>query len=97
MTEEGQIALKHEEESPVFPNKMLVDKSYNETMLFAVRNLPPRSHFTIGSHNETTIELALGAVTEMQKKLEDTKCQVSFAQLKGLGDKLTYNLSLIHI
>jgi proline dehydrogenase len=93
MTEEGQIALTHEEESPVFPNKLLVDKSYNETMLYAVKNLPPKSHFTIGSHNETTIELALAAVTEGKKKLEDNKCQVSFAQLKGLGDKLTYSLA----
>lgn len=93
ITEEDKVALNHEEESPVFPNKMLVDKSYNDTMLFVLDNIPPKSYFTIGSHNDITIELALNSVKEKQKKLETDKCQVSFAQLKGLGDRLTYKLA----
>jgi len=93
MTEESKIALDQEVESPVFPNKLLVDKSYNETMEFVIKNVPSRSHFTVASHNDGTIEIALDAVNKRQKELEDQKSQISFAQLKGFGDRITYGLA----
>lgn len=92
-TEENQIALEQEVESPVFPNKLLVDKSYNETMKFVIQNVPPHSHFTVASHNEVTLEIALKTVEERKKELEQQKSQISFAQLRGLGDNLTYYLA----
>jgi proline dehydrogenase len=93
ISEEGKLALEKELDSPVFPNKVLVDKSYNDCMLYVLNNLPPRSYFTIASHNDETVELGLAAVKELQKKLEEDKCQVSFAQLKGIGDNITYLLA----
>ena len=93
ITEESKIALDQELESPVFPNKLLVDKSYNETMEFVINHVPPRSHFTVASHNDITVEIALDAVNKRQKELEDQKSQISFAQLKGLGDRITFKLA----
>ena len=93
ITEESKIALDQEVESPVFPNKLLVDKSYNETMEFVINHVPPRSHFTVASHNDITVEIALDAVNKRQKELEDQKSQISFAQLKGLGDRITFKLA----
>ncbi len=93
VTEENKIALDKEVESPVFPYKALVDKSYNETMAFVIANVPPRSHFTVASHNDETIDIALDSISKRQKELEDQKSQISFAQLKGLGDRLTFKLA----
>lgn len=92
-TEENKIALDQEVESPVFPNKSLVDKNYDETLTFVIAHLPARSHFTVASHNDTSIDTGLEAVLKRKKELEDEKSQVSFAQLKGLGDRLTYKLA----
>ncbi len=92
-TEENKIALEQQVESPVFPNKMLVDKSYNDIVQFVIKNVPPHSHFTVASHNETTLELALAAVEDRKKELEVQKSQISFAQLRGLSDNLTYHLA----
>ena len=93
ITEESNVALEKEEESPVFPNKALVDKSYDGTALFVINNLPPRSHFTVASHNEATLDQAIEAVNKRKKELETQKTQISFAQLKGFGDNLTYMLA----
>jgi len=93
ITEESKIALDQEVESPVFPNKLLVDKGYDETMEFVINNVPPRSHFTVASHNDATIDMALEEVNKRQKELEENKSQISFAQLKGLGDRITYRLA----
>jgi len=92
-TEENKIALDAEVESPVFPNKPLVDKSYNETMAFTIAHVPANSHFTIASHNDTTVDIALDGIVKRQKDLENEKIQISFAQLKGLGDKITFKLA----
>jgi len=93
LTEESKMALGNEEESPIYPNKALVDKYYDDVAEFVIRHLPARSHFTVASHNETTVELTTDAVKKRQKVLEDQKSQVSFAQLKGFGDRLTYKLA----
>lgn len=93
VTEENNIALEHEVESPVLPNKALVDKSYNAIVDFVIANMPQKSHFAVASHNEQSIEVALGAIEKRQKELADSHCQVSFGQLKGLGDKITYRLA----
>ena len=93
LTEESKTALDHEEESPIYPNKALVDKYYDDVVEFVISNLPPRSHFTVASHNETTIDLASDLVKKRQKELEDQKSQISFAQLKGFGDRITYRLA----
>ena len=93
VTEENKIALEHEVDSPVLPNKPLVDKIYDETMEYVIQHIPARSHFTVASHNDTTIEIALDNVMKRQKELETQKTQISFAQLKGLGDRLTFKLA----
>eukprot|EP00826_Nyctotherus_ovalis_P037673 TRINITY_DN3456_c0_g1_i19.p1 TRINITY_DN3456_c0_g1~~TRINITY_DN3456_c0_g1_i19.p1 ORF type:complete len:234 (-),score=98.39 TRINITY_DN3456_c0_g1_i19:171-872(-) len=93
VTEENKLALDQEVESPVFPNKALVDKSYNETMLFVLQHMPPCSHFNVASHNDTSVEIAEEEVMRRKKDFEKNNIQVSFAQLKGLSDKMTFGLA----
>ena len=93
VTEENKIALDQGTVSAAFPNKPLVDKCYNETMEFAIEKMPANSHFTVASHNEVTVDKALNAMEKRGKELKDQNIQISFAQLKGLGDRLTYGLA----
>jgi len=93
VTEENKIALDQGIESPIFPNKPLVDKSYNGTMEFVIGQMPANSHFTVASHNDETVDIALGAMTKRGKELNDQNIKISFAQLKGLGDRLTFGLA----
>lgn len=93
VTEENKLALDQEVESPVFPNKALVDKSYNETMVFVLDKMPNRSHFNIASHNDTSIEIAEEIIEKRKKEYAEKNIQVSFAQLKGLSDKTTFGLA----
>jgi len=93
VTEENKLALNQEVESPVYPNKALVDKSYNETMAFVLEKMPPNSHFNIASHNDTSIEIAEQAISKRKKEFEEKNIKISFAQLKGLSDKMTFGLA----
>jgi proline dehydrogenase len=93
VTEENKLALEQGVESPVFPNKALVDKSYNETMTFVLEQIPPNSHFNVASHNDTSIEIAEQIVEKNKKELGEKNIQISFAQLKGLSDKMTFGLA----
>eukprot|EP01022_Parablepharisma_sp_SALTPOND_P014480 TRINITY_DN1969_c0_g1_i1.p2 TRINITY_DN1969_c0_g1~~TRINITY_DN1969_c0_g1_i1.p2 ORF type:complete len:528 (+),score=60.85 TRINITY_DN1969_c0_g1_i1:5237-6820(+) len=91
MTEERRIAKEQGLESPILPTKAEVDKNYNELISIAFKEMTEKSHFNISSHNEDSIKLALKEADKNKKKMETRT--ISFGQLKGLGDNLTYGLA----
>eukprot|EP00831_Metopus_contortus_P081418 TRINITY_DN8556_c0_g2_i1.p1 TRINITY_DN8556_c0_g2~~TRINITY_DN8556_c0_g2_i1.p1 ORF type:complete len:211 (-),score=30.38 TRINITY_DN8556_c0_g2_i1:166-729(-) len=92
--EENELALDNEDESPVLPNKAYVDNSYNDIMKFAIANMPPKSHLNVATHNEESVEIVLDQIELRKEEIAKENITVSFSQLKGIGDRLTYGLSL---
>jgi proline dehydrogenase len=76
--------------SPIQPDKESTDRDYNKALKFIVEN---HQHFAVcaGSHNEESSRL----LTELmaQNKLKPGNERFYFAQLLGMSDHISYNLS----
>ena len=76
--------------SPIQPDKASTDRDYNEALKFIVEN---QQHFAVcaGSHNEESSML----LTELmaQNQLKPGNERFYFAQLLGMSDHISYNLS----
>ena len=76
--------------SPIQPNKAATDRDFNAALDYALSTL---DHLNIvcGTHNETsTAKLAEGMVA---KGLDPSDPRVTFAQLLGMSDNLSFNLT----
>jgi len=74
--------------SPIQPTKEASDKDYNEAILFCLNH---RIAFMAGTHNEESSRLL---AIEMDKQdLSHNDPGVYFAQLLGMSDNLSFNLS----
>lgn len=76
--------------SPIQPNKAASDRDYNEALRFCVEHI---DHLAVcsGSHNEDSNQLLARLMQE--KGLEAGHDRIWFAQLKGMSDHLSFNLS----
>lgn len=76
--------------SPIQPNKAASDRDYNEALRFCVEHI---EHLAVcsGSHNEDSNQLLARLMQE--KGLEAGHDRIWFAQLKGMSDHLSFNLS----
>jgi len=76
--------------SPIQPNKAASDRDYNEALRFCVQNI---DHLAVcsGSHNEDSNQLLASLMQE--KDLVAGHDRIWFAQLKGMSDHLSFNLS----
>lgn len=76
--------------SPIQPDKASTDRDYNDALKFIVEN---HQHFAVcaGSHNEKSSML----LTELmaQNQLKPGNERFYFAQLLGMSDHISYNLS----
>jgi proline dehydrogenase len=76
--------------SPIQPDKASTDRDYNDALKFIVEN---QQHFAVcaGSHNEESSML----LTELmaQNQLKPGNERFYFAQLLGMSDHISYNLS----
>src|SRR5690606_8697716 len=87
---ERERALEMGYPSPIQATKKETDQDYNNAILFCLDHLN-RVAFMAGTHNE---ESSLLLATEMNKRtLTHNNPSVYFAQLLGMSDNLSFNLS----
>lgn len=90
MEKERARALEKGYLSPIQPDKEATDRDYNLAIGFCFDNLESLSLF-MGTHNEYS---SLKGVEEMNTKgLEPADPRVSFSQLYGMSDNITFNLA----
>jgi proline dehydrogenase len=87
---ERERALEMGYPSPIQPTKEATDHDYNEAILFCLDKLD-RIAFMAGTHNEKS---SLLLVNESSKRmLAHNNPSIYFAQLLGMSDNLSFNLS----
>ncbi len=91
MEKERERAIEKKYSSPINKDKESSDKLYNDTILFCVEHID-KIAFCAGSHNEQSALYLAQLMTE--KNLPKNHPHISFAQLYGMSDHISYNLSL---
>ena len=91
MEKERKRAVEKNYPSPINPDKAATDKLYNEAIKFCIDN-GSRVAFCAGTHNEESSLYLAKLMAET--RLENNNPHVSFAQLFGMSDHISYNLSL---
>jgi proline dehydrogenase len=87
---ERERALEMGYLSPIQPTKKATDQDYNDAILFCLDNLN-RIALMAGTHNE---ESSLLLAKEMDRRnIAHTNPHIYFAQLLGMSDNLSFNLS----
>lgn len=90
MEKERERALKMGYPSPIQPDKASTDRDYDFAVAFCVQH-----HKTIASclasHNQHSTELQIELMEKMS--LQQNNPHLSFCQLYGMSDNLTFNLS----
>lgn len=76
--------------SPIQPNKEATDQDYNDAMLFCLEHLD-RVSFMAGTHNEKSSRILAEAMHN--KNVAPNHDHVSFAQLLGMSDHISFNLA----
>ncbi|MDR2359050.1 MAG: proline dehydrogenase family protein [Prevotellaceae bacterium] len=88
--QENERAIKMGYPSPILPNKEAVDRNYNEGLRVCIKNLGKVS-FCAATHNAGSIELLMQLMKDYG--VEANSDIVSFSQLYGMRDNLTYELA----
>lgn len=101
MVEERNLASKYGYEDPINPTIEDTHKSYNGNLEFLLANWIPGSYVLVASHNQQSVELAKELIQKYDISSKKGKSSViwgiiclgivSFAQLLGLGDHLTFS------
>nr|WP_295869611.1 proline dehydrogenase family protein [uncultured Chitinophaga sp.] len=90
MEKENKRAAENNYPTPIQPSKEATDKDYNAAVQFCLNNLDKLGVF-IGTHNENSCMLA--ARTMDEKNIPHNHPHVSFSQLLGMSDNITFNLA----
>jgi proline dehydrogenase len=88
--QENERAAKMGYTTPILPDKAAVDRQYNEGLRLCIRHLN-RVSFCAATHNTESIELLIQLMKE--HRVEASSQIVSFSQLYGMRDNLTYELA----
>lgn len=87
---ERERAIEKGYPSPIQPDKKATDQAYDEAIQFCLDHLD-RIAFMAGTHNDAS---SLLLANEMNKRnLSHTDRSIFFAQLLGMSDNLSFNLS----
>lgn len=90
MEKERDRAYRFGYPSPIYPDKVATDKAFDEAVAFCLEN-NGKVAVCIATHNEQSCS---GAVSMMKKlKMPNDHARVSFAQLLGMSDHISYNLA----
>ncbi|QHS60251.1 proline dehydrogenase family protein [Chitinophaga agri] len=76
--------------SPIQPDKAATDKDYNAAVTFCMERLDKLALF-VGTHNEQSSMLAASMLHQQQ--LPHNHPHLSFSQLLGMSDNITFNLA----
>ncbi len=90
MEKERRRAEEQEYHSPIQPDKASADKDYDDAIRFCMDRLDQLAVF-VGTHNEQSCMLAAKLLHE--KGLPHDHPHVSFSQLLGMSDNITFNLA----
>lgn len=90
MEKERERAIEKGYPSPIQPNKEACDKDYNVALEYILEHLDVAS-LCAGTHNELSSAYLAKLMTE--KKLDKTDNRIYFAQLLGMSDHISFNLS----
>ncbi|HRP52214.1 MAG TPA: proline dehydrogenase family protein [Fluviicola sp.] len=77
-------------ESPVFDTKEGTDNSYNQAVEICLKN-HDLVYTCLATHNQQSVELAVELIEQLP--IKDHAQKVSFSQLYGMSDNLTFNLA----
>ena len=90
MDKERKMAVKKKYESPIFSSKQETDEAYDEALQFCMKNIDKIS-ICAGTHNEKSNYLLSSLM--VKHKIERNDPRITFAQLYGMGDHISYNLA----
>ncbi len=90
MEKERERAQKMGYPSPIQPNKSKTDFDYDEALRLIVENIDILS-LCAGTHNEESSKLLTELIAE--KGIDKSDKRLYFAQLLGMSDHISYNLS----
>ncbi len=76
--------------SPIYPDKPATDEAFDQATLFCLDNIEDVA-VCVGTHNEKSC--ALAAETMISRSMPADHPFVSFAQLLGMSDHISYNLA----
>jgi proline dehydrogenase len=76
--------------SPIQPDKKACDNDYNEALTFIIENIDVLA-LCAGTHNEESSAFLAKLITD--KGLNKNNKRLYFAQLLGMSDHISYNLS----
>jgi proline dehydrogenase len=77
-------------QSPVYTDKMLTDRDYNESFEFCIKHLK-NTAFIAGTHNEYSCMLLTSLL--LKNNIPAGHPHAFFSQLLGMGDNLSFNLA----
>ncbi|MEE1943761.1 proline dehydrogenase family protein [Pedobacter sp. KR3-3] len=90
MEKERKRAAEMGYPSPIQPDKASTDKDYDESLRFCVDHID-QIGFVCGTHNEESSRLLTELMDE--KQIPHSHSHAFFAQLLGMSDNLSFNLS----
>lgn len=90
MEKERERALKIGYASPIHPDKNATDKAFNDATLLCLKNVQDVA-VCIGTHNEESCTLGVNQISALG--LPVSHPHISFAQLLGMSDHISYNLA----
>ncbi|UYQ91351.1 proline dehydrogenase family protein [Chitinophaga horti] len=90
MEKERRRADEQNYESPIQPDKKSSDEDYNEAIHFCLDHIHKLGLF-VGTHNEESTLLVTKLMAE--KHLPPNHPRISFSQLYGMSDNITFNLA----
>lgn len=90
MEKERARAIEKGYPSPIQPDKQATDNDFNEIMRYFMQNIDTID-FMSATHNEKSVQLLVDLIEEYQ--LPKNHPAISFSQLYGMSDHITYNLA----
>lgn len=90
MEKERETAEKEGRKDPIHKNKAATDKDYDAAIALCIENIDSTS-VCIASHNEESNLLAANLMEE--KGLDRNHKRITFSQLFGMGDHISFNLA----
>jgi Proline dehydrogenase. len=88
MYEERRLAKENNYPDPIHDAIEHTHNSYDSNLREIIPKLSPKCHLLVASHNENSCQLAIDLI-----KQHNIKDQVSFAQLLGFADHITFSLA----
>jgi len=90
MEKERERAIQLGYPSPIYPDKLGTDSAFDQAVRFCIENVNDVA-VCIGTHNEKSSLMGAELITKVGVNPDNTN--VSFSQLLGMSDNISYNLA----